>query len=183
MPTSVLKSCVHCGHQVSDSATMCPKCGHGARGAVCFFCKRERPFESLGVGSGIMTVYFCEECVQQRFSPPAGQRCGDCGAQLPHKTGREILADRFQFETAPATIPVSITCPSCGSWRPYGQDMVRTCKICSLPIFAFQRRVGCFGSNGRERHEFCQHPQTGCLGVLLFALAFSGALFLLIFVL
>lgn len=177
MPTSTLKSCVNCGHQVSESAIMCPKCGCGARGAVCLFCRRERPLESLGVGHGIITVYFCEECVQNRFSPPAGQTCNDCTARLPQKTGREILAARFPFEI----VPLPIACPSCGSIRPYGEDTLRTCEICRLPVFAFQRRVRYFDSTGRVRHEFCQRPRTGCLVGLLFGLAFSGALVLLVF--
>ena len=177
MAGSSLRSCVNCGHTVSQSAVLCPKCGGLARGEVCYFCGRERPLASLGHSIGVPSVYFCEECVQQRFSPPADQACSDCGAHLPQRPARELLACYFPDGVAHAPM----TCPSCGSTSPWGRDI--TCGICSLPIFAFQRRIRYRDSTGRERHGFCQRRRAGCFGVLLVALALTGAVFILVFLL
>lgn len=170
MPESNLTNCVHCGHKVSQSAILCPSCGGLARGVACSFCGQQTPLESVGQTQGLHTVYFCESCIQRRFTPPADQRCNDCGTPLPRKTGRDILATCFPYETFPAPL----TCPSCGSIRPFGEDELRKCDICYLPIFAFQKSIHYRDSTGRQRHEFCRRPRAGCLGLALLALAVGG---------
>jgi len=177
MPESDLTTCVHCGHKVSRTAMSCPSCKRLPQGVVCAFCGQRAPSESAAMSHGLVSLRFCDSCLDRHFTPPAELRCLDCKTLLPKKPGREIIAGCYPSATFPDETNAPLTCPSCGSTRPYGNvQRLRGCSVCGLPLFPFHNAIRYHNFELRQfqRHEFCQRP-TGCLGLVLFALVLGGS--------
>ena len=81
MADQAFKHCVVCRHRVHESVKDCPKCGRSADGFVCSICETRRPSEGNRFSTRAGN-YFCGECADRHYAPPAFVACAACGEQL-----------------------------------------------------------------------------------------------------
>jgi len=198
-----LTTCVHCGHQVSVSATTCPSCHKdNPEGVACQLCSKRIPwpgpyfhdwwddYKYNPNGDFVPSStrdFVCDSCLTEHFAPPAGSLCPDCGKQLPMMTGHDLLVVDVWQHARP--------CPACGNSRPF--PPIDGCELCGMPIFSFQpcenwhdTREGTY-TPGKvfTVHVFCARRQparrqpvgkSGCLAMVL-AVVGVGVVLLLLF--
>ena len=155
---SRLTPCVECGHLVSVTAAVCPRCkGTAPLGLPCMLCGKPIRAEEL-VRAHLLVCH--RQCLLSRFVIPASATCPDCGVSLSDL--------KLAITTGPEASPGQLGCPGCGHHSPLGG--AEMCSFCGLLIYNFQKQVeGRFRGYAPKEidsrhvlHDFC--AATGLAG-------------------
>lgn len=173
-----LTTCVKCGREVSPSALACPSCQQtNPKGVSCCVCAKRIPDDrSATVKIKEYPYYYCDSCIEKRFSPPPEWKCADCGKPLQGVTSHDLL---FKWHPELPVRPDHFDCPHCGSVKPFGFHLSQTCFVCRLPVLNFHKYREWQDANRftQKVHDFCEEnlarslvpvPQPkgiGCMGL------------------
>ena len=148
------RPCIYCGNEVSLSTNgFCPACKKSdCWGIVCKFCGQIHKREDFSK-SGPKFQY-CQSCLAQYFTPPAGFVCPDCKA--PIEATHDDVIDAYSNAGI-------FRCPRCGCRNVFAFDEM-PCPFCKLPVASFHKARP-VGKTGVRMHSFCTAPveqKKGC---------------------
>lgn len=147
-----LTPCIDCAHQISRSASSCPKCNSShPHGVYCLFCKdvggsplsdkkaHKHPHHKSDWGF----TYYHPGCVEKLLAIPNGLSCLECSVSLSSDWTWQDLCDNGH-----------VSCKNCGVRNVFYQK--GNCSRCALPLLGFHRMVDT-GSvySSTKYHEYC----------------------------
>lgn len=151
-----LVTCLDCGQQISQTASVCPKCHtdrpHGVKCSACAkgsIPKKDALYNSVRIERG----YYHPECVRRILDVPDNFICADCGIRVNRIWDWQKIFNASNIYGLP--------CPNCGRPDFMGRKSIYPalgCGTCRLPLLGFHKIIAAYSDSTHDiesYHDLC----------------------------